>query len=358
MRCRTTPNDAPTAKPEPMKRDLAFVYRCPGTGGPLALHDEVLEGDDVVSGRLVAAGGQAFPIEHGVPDLVWPRPLARTDQTVRDSYDGRADVYDRYLPLTFSTFGEDEDRTRREMVDRLSLAQGRRVLEVGAGTGRDSALIAERLGASGELFCQDISAGMLARGRERLADRRRQVHWALASASHLPFPDKYFDAVFQFGGVGEFSDIPGFFREVARVTKVGGRVVVGDESMPPWLRHTTFARVLTFTNPQFAAPLPLEHLPIEARQVRVRWIIGGTFYLIDFSVGEGEPAADFDFVIPGVRGGTHRSRYFGQLEGVKPETKRLALAAREKLGISMHDWLDALVRREAEKVLESGEGHE
>src|SRR6185312_9190617 len=101
------------------------------------------------------------------------------------------------------------------------------------------------------------------------------------------------------------------------------------ESMPPWLRKTTFAKTLTLTNPQFDAPLPLEHVPIEAREVNLRWIIGGTFYLIDFTVGEGEPPADFDFEIPGPRGGTRRTRYLGQLEGVRPESKDLGKPDRD-----------------------------
>jgi hypothetical protein len=37
---------------------------------------------------------------------------------------------------------------------------------------------------------------------------------------------------------------------------------------------------------------------------------------------------------------------------VKPETKELAHKAREKLGLSMHDWLDEVVAREARKVLD------
>jgi hypothetical protein len=76
------------------------------------------------------------------------------------------------------------------------------------------------------------------------------------------------------------------------------------------------------------------------------------FYLIDFRVGEGEPTGNFDFEIPGPRGGTYRSRYLGQLEGVKVETKRLAEQAREKKCISMHDWLDEVVRQAALKDLE------
>jgi len=225
------------------------------------------------------------------------------------------------------------------------------VLEVGAGTGRDTEIIARRLGGTGKLFCQDLTRSMLEHNRQRLAAAGLTAEFSLGNASYLPFPDRFFDAVYQFGGIGEFPDIAQFFREAVRVIKVGGRVVVGDESMPPWLRNTTFAKVLTLTNPQFNAPLPLEHVPVEARQVRLRWIIGGTFYLLDFTVGDGEPTADFDFPIPGPRGGTLRSRYWGQLEGVTPETKALAMKARETLGVSMHDWLDGLVRREAEKLL-------
>ena len=337
-----------------MKSDLASVYRSPATHGVLVLEEASRDGDEVLSGALVAQDGSRFPIQEGIPDLTWPQRLREREKATIEFYDGRADVYDKYLPLTFSTFGEREADVRSAMVDRLGVRAGMRVLEVGAGTGRDSEIIASRLGPSGELFCQDIARSMLVRNRDRLAAAGLRAQFAIANASHLPFEENVFDAVFQFGGIGEFVDIAGFFREVARVTRPSGRVVVGDESMPPWLRRTSFAKILATTNPQFNAPLPLEHLPIEARDVNLRWIIGGTFYLIDFTVGVGEPPGDFDFNIPGPRGGTHRTRYLGQLEGVKLQTKELAHKARKKLGISMHDWLDDIVRREALKVL----GHE
>jgi len=337
-----------------MRAELVSFYRAPGSGQALTLRDAVVEGEEVVSGSLIASDGARFPIEGGMPNFIWPQSLGGREKETISFYDGRADVYDQYLPLTFRTFGEKEEEVREAMADRLALKPGMTVLEIGAGTGRDSEGIARRLAGTGRLFCQDIARSMLERNRARLAAAGQQAEFSLASASYLPFPDRSFDAVFQFGGVGEFGDIAGFFREVVRVTRVGGRVVVGDESMPPWLRKTTFAKTLTLTNAQFNAPLPLEHMPIEARQVNLRWIIGGTFYLLDFTVGEGEPPADFDFPIPGPRGGTYRTRYLGQLEGVKPETKALAMQAREKLGISLHDWLDAIVRREAEQVLKDG----
>jgi hypothetical protein len=133
--------------------------------------------------------------------------------------------------------------------------------------------------------------------------------------------------------------------------KPGGRVVVGDESMPPWLRHTEFAKVLINSSSHYDNDLPLADMPVEARDVVIEYILGGAFYLLSFTVGVGEPSADFDFEIPGVRGGTHRTRLYGQLEGVTLETKRLAQLAREKRGISMHAWLDETVRRAAARDL-------
>jgi len=317
----------------------------------MELQSTVTDGNDIVSGMFVSNSGSKFDIRNGIPDFTFPVTLAAADRKARDFYDGRVDDYDRYLPLTFETFGEREDAVRADMVSRLGLKPDSSVLEIGCGTGRDSFHIASQL-PQGQLFCQDISANMLTRCRERMKGLTARVELSLANASYLPFAENSFDAVFQFGGVGEFGDIGRFFREVARVTRPGGRVVVGDESMPPWLRETDFARILTFTNPQFDAALPLEYLPVEARNVNLRWIIGGTFYLIDFTVGEGEPYADLNFKIPGVKGGTHSTRYYGRLEGVTSETKALANQARERLGISMHDWLDAVVRRAAAGVLE------
>ncbi|HZF78139.1 MAG TPA: methyltransferase domain-containing protein [Acetobacteraceae bacterium] len=338
-----------------MKPELVSFYRAPHSGEALTLDAALVEGGKIASGALVSRSGARFPIVQGVPDFTWPQQLGEREKETISFYDGRADAYDMNLPLTFSTFGEDEAKVREAMADRLRIEPGMSVLEIGSGTGRDSEVLARRLGGKGRLFCQDITRSMLERNQARLAAAGLSADYSVANASFLPFADRSFDAVFQFGGVGEFSDIAGFFREVVRVTRPGGRVVVGDESMPPWLRNTTFARVLTLTNPQFDAPVPLGHVPIEARDVNLQWIIGGTFFLLDFTVGEGEPQADIDFPIPGPRGGTHRSRYFGRLEGVKPETKALAMKARERLGLPMHDWLDALVRREAERVLKASD---
>lgn len=326
-------------------------YVDPVTLEPLSLSDSVCDGSLVISGTLTSPSGHRFEISNGVPNFVYPFELPKVDQESRQQSEDRVDNYDRFLPLTFSTYGEDEQAVRNAMVDKLNLREGAVVLETGAGTGRDSEIIARRIGASGKLYIQDLSPSFLDRNIERMRAIETHVEPALANGYYLPFADNSFDACFHFGGINAFGDIKRAFSEMARVTKPGGKVVVGDENMPSWLRDTEFAKILINSNPEFAYTLPLDKLPVEARKTRVEWIIGGVFYVIDFEVGVGEPQADFDFPIPGVRGGTHRTRYYGQLEGVTPEAKRLAYEARAKSGKSMHQWLEDAVRQAAQQDL-------
>ncbi len=301
---------------------------------------------------LVSADGKRFPVIDGVADLVFPARLPESDEAARRFYDGRADQYEDTLHLTFLTHGLDEAATRQSFIDKLGIGAGSKVLEIACGTGRDSALIADRVGATGELHLQDLSADMMRVCRKKLESHPAVASFALANALHLPYPDDSFDAVYSFGALGEFSDQPRALREMARVTKPGGKVVAGDESVPVWLRETEYYRILRETNPMFEAPLPLHAIPVEARDTSIHFVIGQAFYLIEFSVGVGEPTANFDFPIPGRRGGTYRTRHEGKLEGVSPETKELAWRAVAKQGTDMHSWLDALVREAASRGLD------
>lgn len=324
-------------------------YRCPITGGKLAL--KTLNGRQV----LASAKGPAFPVRGGIPDFSWPQESTQALDEARAMYEERADVYDKYLPLTFKTFYEDENKIRQYMVDKLELKPHYRVLDMAAGSGRDSINIAKRLSKKGSLYVQDLSPDMLKHAVERLKNTKCDTQFSLANGEYLPFPDKFFDCAFSFGAMGEFADKRRAFAELVRVTKPGGKIVVGDENLPVWLRgRTDFAKILLNYNRQYAYDIPLADLPVEARHVKLEWIIGGVFYLIDFEVGVGEPRANFNFDIPGARGGTHMTRYLGQLEGVTPATKKLAYEARKLSGQSMHAWLDGVVKAAAKAEIAQG----
>lgn len=310
---------------------------------PHGQHEQIIN-----DGELTDSDSHIFHVTNGLPDFRSQSALSDKAKTVQNFYDNRSETYDQYLHLTFLTHGENENEVRNGFVDQLELTPSSSVLEVAAGSGRDSEIIAQRLNHSGTLCIQDISAGMLAKAKEKLINQDCRVSFALADACKLPYQDQVFDSVFSFGGLGEFPDIRAALNEMVRVCKPGGKVVVGDESMPVWWRETEFAKILTITNPQFNAPVPLSDLPVEAQKVHVRWVIGGVFYLIDFLVGDGPPTGNFDYPIPGPRGGTLRGRYLGQLEAVTPETKELAHKARILRGLSMHEWLEQTVLKAAE----------
>ena len=83
---------------------------------------------------------------------------------------------------------------------------------------------------------------MTKRAKNKLKEKDCKISYSLGDASILPFKNNVFDAVYSFGGLGEFDDIKKSLKEMVRVCKSGGKIVVGDESMPVWLRDTYFAK--------------------------------------------------------------------------------------------------------------------
>ncbi len=332
------------------------IYVCPRTKRPLALQPGQVAGDEVVTGTLSGEGTPVYPISGGVPDFVLRDGLRADQSETLSYYENAATVYDDVAHLSFTIQKVDEDSKRRSFIDLLRLEPQHRVLELACGTGRDSVNIARALGPTGRYYLQDLSRSMIERCGQKLRDAAVPVELSTGDACRLAFPDRWFDAVFSFGGLGVFGDIATALREIVRVARVGARIVVGDESLAPWLYQTEYGRILLNNNPLFKAELPLAQLPPEARDVRVQWVVGGVYYLIDFVVGQGEPEANFDLEIPGARGGTLRTRYYGRMEGVTPQTLDLARRAGAKSGKSMHAWLDAAVCSAALNELEPPEG--
>ena len=331
-----------------MKPTELQYYCAPQSHAPLRL-----EGDS-----LVSADGHYFPIENGIPNLLWPPDLSAIEAKTKTEYDRVAEsIYDAALNWQFTAIYEDEEAIREMMVDMLDPQPGARILEVGCGTGRDSHRLARRLDAAGEFFMQDLSAGMVHTCVKRMAQYDRdmhfkcRLHYSISNATYLPFPSNVFDAVFHFGGFNEFSDPKKAAEEFARVVKPGGIVLFGDESVAPWLRDVDFGKIVTTNNPLFAHKLPLESLPACAREVNVRWIMANCFYVITFRKGDGPPLLNLDLMHQGWRGGSMRTRYYGVMEGVTPEAKELARQAAARMGVSIHEWLDRLVRRQADQDL-------
>lgn len=334
-----------------MKQSALAVYRCPVTGGSLQLEDLEKLGEEVTSGTLLAAD-KRYAIESGMPVFASTEQLTGTARFARNYYASIADSYDENVHVTFDLFNENELDVRLSMINLLNLNPHSKVLEISAGTGKDSQLIAERLDENGELWLLDISPDMLVQAKEKIAKHPARTEAAIGDACHLPYGDNYFDALYCFAGIGHFTELKSALSEMARVVRPGGRVVFCEKNVPPWLRDTEYGKILINNNPIFADPDPLALIPVEARNAGIRWILGNAHYVVDYTVGTGEPMGNFDLELPGYRGGSFNTRYFGKVEGITKETKALYEKAAIKSGMSLHKWLDTAIKEKALKDLE------
>ena len=118
----------------------------------------------------------------------------------------------------------------RRLVQALDPQRGEHVLEIGPGKGQHAVDVATQLGPEGRLDVLDLQPEMLAAVEGRA--RRRgivNIHTTVGNAcKRLPYEDDNFDAAYLIGVLGELPDADTTLRELRRVLKEGGRLVVGE----------------------------------------------------------------------------------------------------------------------------------
>jgi ubiquinone/menaquinone biosynthesis C-methylase UbiE len=119
--------------------------------------------------------------------------------------------------------------TRERLLDVLSPSRGERVLEVGPGTGYYSLPVARWLEPGGRLDVLDIQQEMLDHTlRRATSDGIENISAVRADAREMPYADESFDAAYLVTVLGEIPDQEAALRELRRVVKPGGRIVVGE----------------------------------------------------------------------------------------------------------------------------------
>jgi demethylmenaquinone methyltransferase/2-methoxy-6-polyprenyl-1,4-benzoquinol methylase len=141
-------------------------------------------------------------------------------------FDGVARRYD--LTNTVLSLGLDR-RWRKRARQCLELRLGQRVLDLAAGTGVSTVELS-RAGAR-PVAC-DFSLGMLRAGRA--SGSRRRLPFVAGDAMQLPFGNAVFDAATISFGLRNVADPVAALREIARVVRPGGRLVVCEFSRPSW----------------------------------------------------------------------------------------------------------------------------
>ena len=148
--------------------------------------------------------------------------LAKDPHEVAAMFDGVAERYD----LTNDLLSLGQTRLwRRAVTQAVDARPGERVLDLAAGTGTSS-MPFQQAGAS--VVACDFSLGMLEVGR----DRNPHLDFTAGDAVRLPFRDSVFDAVTISFGLRNVEDTTAALRELRRVTKPGGRLLVCEFSHP------------------------------------------------------------------------------------------------------------------------------
>ena len=161
-----------------------------------------------------------------------PEPTAPATRATLDKR--RAEVavmFDRVAArydLVNDVLSMGQDRAwRRRTVEAVDPRPGQRILDLAAGTGTSS----EPFGSAGAIVVPtDLSLGMLEVGKRR----RPALSFVAADALRLPYADAAFDAVTISFGIRNVEDPAAALRELRRVTRPGGTLVVCEFSTPTW----------------------------------------------------------------------------------------------------------------------------
>ena len=155
----------------------------------------------------------------GPPSGTLPEPQ------VRAMFDRIAGIYD--LINSVMTAGLHHS-WRQRAADLAAVGPGDRVLDVATGTGDMAIELAGRVAPGGEVVGSDFSEEMLKLARAKAP----QLRFEWGNALELPYADSEFDATTVGFGARNFSDLERGLKELARVVRPGGRVVVLEITTP------------------------------------------------------------------------------------------------------------------------------
>jgi ubiquinone/menaquinone biosynthesis C-methylase UbiE len=178
---------------------------------------------------------------------------APTTEQVRDAWDALAPRFDRFTTQDWSMpFGEQALRS-------VDLRPGVRLLDVACGSG-GLAIPAARRGA--DVVAVDIAPAMIDRLTARVqAEGLSNIVGRVMNGEALELPDDTFDVSASQNGVSMFPDLMGGLREIVRVTKPGGRVLIVAFGAPQKAEFLGFfLGALQVCVPDFAPP-PMDPPP-------------------------------------------------------------------------------------------------
>ena len=153
-----------------------------------------------------------------------------------------ARVYEKLASTYDFTFGPTLHPGRLQAIQRMGIQAGDRVLEVGIGTGINAPLYPRDCAVTGI----DLSHSMLEKARERVARKDiRNVRLLEMDAADIKFADESFDIVYAPYLISVVPDPVAVVREMVRVCRLGGKIIVLNHFLSPNPVLAWFERALS-----------------------------------------------------------------------------------------------------------------
>jgi ubiquinone/menaquinone biosynthesis C-methylase UbiE len=162
----------------------------------------------------------------------------------------------------------------------LEVKPGDSVLETSVGTGLNFKYLPRGTKLSG----LDLSPEMLTNCQNNLRRWQMDADLYLGNAESLPFADSSFDVVFTCGGFNFFSDRAKAVREMIRITKPGGHLMIEDET-EEYVKSTYQNIPYTssfYKDRKDAVTVPIDLVPPEMEDIHLEMLKEGKFYAITF----------------------------------------------------------------------------
>jgi len=127
-------------------------------------------------------------------------------------------------------YGNQVNRMRQEMMNKLEWKDNTSVLYVSIGTGKDLEFIPKSIDKKSLTICGiDISLGMLKKCKRKFG-KTLKLSLFNCCAEDLPFKDNSFDIVFNVGAINFYNDKQKAIDEMIRVAKDGSKLLIADET--------------------------------------------------------------------------------------------------------------------------------
>lgn len=151
---------------------------------------------------------------------------------IRTLFDSIATDYDRLNHLL--SLGTDRSWRRRALKWIVDPAREQKILDVACGTGDFSIAIARKADPAAKVTGVDLSEGMLAVMKEKVKESGldRMISCEVGNAESLRFDDNSFDCVTIAFGIRNFEHRQTALKEILRVLKPGGNLVILELSVP------------------------------------------------------------------------------------------------------------------------------